>query len=111
MLDFEFIFTLEVVCKCLAYLCSLTVRLQNKGGDISEVFRHVQTVMSSLHNVRDPANIEGHCTERATESFLRMGNGTFSPTQTISQSMRMSLFSADRQCFSKGALRRLYLAR
>ena len=63
MLDFEFIFTLEVVCKCLAYLCSLTVRLQNKGADISEAFRHVQTVRSSLHNVRYRANIEGHHTE------------------------------------------------
>ena len=63
MLEFEFIFTLEVVRKCLAYIRSLTVRLQEKGGDIAKAFGHVQTVMSSLHGVRCPENIEKHHAE------------------------------------------------
>ncbi len=63
ILDFEFIFTLEVVRKCLAYLRSLIVRLQEKGGDIAKAFRFVQTVMSSLHDARNPGNIETHHAE------------------------------------------------
>ena len=40
---FEIVVTLEVVSTLMGYLRSLTVRLQEKGNEISKMYMHVNT--------------------------------------------------------------------
>ena len=54
--DFQFLITLQVVKTYIAYLRSLTVRLQTKRCDISKAFRQVQTVLKVLKMERQ--NVE-----------------------------------------------------